>query len=528
MRRAAPVFFLILLLFVLARPAQADTGAAAGDTGGFSADLAADVYATALAFMAPRTLDPVGVEQLALWGLRGLTALDPSLTVELRDGSLRLVGPSAILFATTPPPMASADAWGAVAARMAASAWDASEDVRRAGTSGVIRSFFDELFNHLDPYSRYVPPLQAGEERDRRGAEAGAGLTLARQHGAIVVTSVAADGPGAAAGVLPGDEILAVGRRSTHRRAAETVGAWLAGPDDSSIRITLRTQRGRVHTVTLTRALVPPETVFAEREDGMLVVTITAFATDTAAHFEGALQAGLGSAGEVVRGLVIDLRDNRGGLLRQAAEVADSVLDSGLVLVTAGRDAQANHVWGASGGDMARGLPIIVLVDGRSASASEIVAAALQDDRRAVIVGSSTLGKGLVQTISPLPDGGELFITWSRVLAPRGWPIQGLGVLPQVCTSLGEASLEQQLAELAAGRQSMAAALAQHDAARAPIPAAQVIEIRQACPAAEGRDIDLDAAQFLIDHPTAYRTALLPPAAGIAAAAAARSGGAVP
>ena len=125
-----------------------------------------------------------------------------------------------------------------------------------------------------------------------------------------------------------------------------------------------------------------------------------------------------------------------------------------------------------------------------------------------VVVGSSTLGKGLVQTIAPLPDGGELFVTWSRVLAPGGWPIQGLGVMPQVCTSLGQDVLKTQLAGLLDGQLAMAQALARHNAARAPLPVAQVVELRNACPAAEGRDEDLDAAAFLLSHPTAYQTAL--------------------
>ena len=151
------------------------------------------------------------------------------------------------------------------------------------------------------------------------------------------------------------------------------------------------------------------------------------------------------------------------------------------------------------------------MVDGRTASAAEILAAALADRGRGVVIGSSTLGKGLVQTIAPLPDGGELFVTWSRVLAPRGWPIQGLGVLPQVCTSLGQDTLSWQLAALAQGRQTMAKALEAHRAARAPLPPAQILAIRNACPAAEGRESDLDTARLLIHDPAAYAAALLPP-----------------
>ena len=127
------------------------------------------------------------------------------------------------------------------------------------------------------------------------------------------------------------------------------------------------------------------------------------------------------------------------------------------------------------------------------------------------MIGSSTLGKGLVQTIAPLPDGGELFVTWSRVLAPRGWPIQGLGVLPQVCTSLGQDTLSWQLAALAQGRQTMTKALETHRAARAPLQPAQILAIRKACPAAEGREADLDTARLLIRDPAAYAAALLPP-----------------
>jgi carboxyl-terminal processing protease len=151
------------------------------------------------------------------------------------------------------------------------------------------------------------------------------------------------------------------------------------------------------------------------------------------------------------------------------------------------------------------------MVDGRTASAAEILAAALADRGRGAVIGSSTLGKGLVQTISPLPDGGELFVTWSRVLAPRGWPIQGLGVLPQVCTSLGQDSLTWQLAALAAGRQPMAQAIATHRAARAPLTPTQILAIRSACPAAEGRDSDLDTARLLIHDPAVYAAALLSP-----------------
>jgi len=189
----------------------------------------------------------------------------------------------------------------------------------------------------------------------------------------------------------------------------------------------------------------------------------------------------------------------------------DILLDSGVIATTAGRNKQAEHEWKASAGDMIKDKPIVVLVDGRSASAAEIMAAALEDQGRGVVVGSSTLGKGLVQTITTLPDGGELFVSWSRVLAPSGWPVQGLGVLPQVCTSLGEEKLAEQLSSLEGGVLLLAPALRRHRNARAPLPGAEIVEQRAACPASEGRDADLTTARWLLSHSVAYNAALLTP-----------------
>ena len=477
---------------------------------GFDQVVAAQVFGTALAFIAPRTLEVESVPQLTVWGLRGLTAIDPVLVPELRETEIRLLQSGKPVFSAPLPDGGSTDGWGAVAAAMAAAAYAASEPVRQAGTQGVIQSFFDEMFNHLDPYSRYVPPGAASTERDRRTGQAGLGLTLVRAAGGVAVATVVPGSPADDAGLRPGDRILSIDGRPIRSETAAAVEALIAGPEGTKVRLAWRA-RGRPRQVDIERAVVPPQTVTAERLGDVVLIHITGFSVDTDDQFAAALEAAL--AGHQVRGFVVDLRGNRGGLLRQAVSVVDQLVVNGLVVTTAGRNPQSSRVWpGGTGEDSAGGRPIVVLVDGRTASAAEIMAAALADNGRAVVVGSATLGKGLVQTISPLPDGGELFVTWSRVLAPRGWPIQGLGVMPQVCTSLGEDTLKSQLAELARGQQDMAVPLARHNAARAPLPVAEVVELRNACPAAEGHDADLDAAGYLLDHPAAYQTALLPPA----------------
>ena len=502
---------LLLALMLLAAPALAQPRI---EEPAFNLALAASVFSSALSFIAPRTIEAVTVPQLAFWGLHGVTALDTALTVQLRDGAIVLDVGGKAQFQRAAPPLPIPDGWGAAAADTFAAAWEVSPTLRQAGTQDLIAAFFDEVFNHLDPYSRYVPPPAADADRARRSGEAGAGLTLIRRAGVLLVDNVNADGPAGEAGILVGDRISAVDGRFTQGASAETVMGWLAGLEGTVVTVTVRSRDGRLRRAEIERAVTPPETVYAVRSGDVLTIRITSFNADTGAR----LARELGTAFDPsitparrLRGLVLDLRGNRGGLLRQAVAAAGLLLDAGLITVTEGRNPDASHRWAAASGDATGGVPVVVAVDGRTASAAEILAAALADDGRAVVVGSSTLGKGLVQTIGTLPDGGELFVTWSRVLAPRGWPIQGLGVLPQVCTSLGQDDLALQLSSLERGVQRLQPALDRHRAARIPVAPAAILELRTACPAGEPRDGDMLAAHYLLEHPAAYAAARLPP-----------------
>jgi carboxyl-terminal processing protease len=505
---------LLLVLLLLAAPALAQPRTAEP---AFNLALAASVFSSALSFTAPRTLEAVTVPQLTAWGLQGVTALDTALTVQLRDGAIALDVGGKAQFQRGAPPLPTADGWGAAAADVFAAAWEVSPSLRQAGTQALIGAFFDEVFNHLDPYSRYVPPGAADADRAHRSGEAGAGLSLVRRGGMLIVDNVNADGPAGEAGIIVGDRVSAVDGRSTQGASAATVMGWLAGPESTVVTIAVRGRDGRVRVLDVERAVTPPETVYAVRSGDVLALRITSFSADTGARLARELNTAFGpttAPARRPRGLVLDLRGNRGGLLRQAVAVAGLLLDAGLITVTEGRNPNASHRWEAgAAGDATGGVPVVVAVDGRTASAAEILAAALADDGRAVVVGSSTLGKGLVQTIGTLPDGGELFVTWSRVLAPLGWPIQGLGVLPQVCTSLGQDNLALQLSSLERGVQRLQAALDRHRAARIPVAPAMIVEQRTACPAGEPREGDMLAAHYLLEHPSAYAAARLLPAA---------------
>ena len=502
-----------VLAVLLAYLTIAAAGADSGDTseiGHFDEALAARVFTAAFTFMAPRTLEPVTLPQMTIWGLRGISALDPHLTPVMSDRDVTLsISPGHVL---TVRPLPSADdmaGWGALVASVSASAFRHSETLQRAGTQGVITSFFDEVFNHLDPYSRYVAPAAAAADQASREGQGGIGVTLAGRPGYLTIGAIIPGSPAQLAGMRPGERLIAIDDAPLARTDASAALDRLHGAEGSDIRITLRAASGRSRTLLLQRKLVPADTVTGRRQGDLLILEIAGFTASTADRLRSELDHALARRPQP-RGVVIDLRGNRGGLLREAVAVADLMLTAGPIATTAGRNPQANHSWAAEGVDAADGLPVVVLVDGRSASAAEVLAAALSDDARAVVVGSATLGKGLVQTVGPMPDGGALFVTWSRVLAPSGWPLQGLGVMPQVCTSLGQDETRRQLDALTQGTQPMGPVLARHRAARPTLPLAEMLILRDACPAALGSDSDLETAAALIANPIAYATALGP------------------
>ena len=506
---------LVLMLLVLAVPGWAQQAG----TEGFNAPLAASVFSAALSFMEPRTIERVLAPDLVLWGLHGVTALDTALTVRLRDGTLVLELGGKPQFQRAIPATPSPDAWATAAADVFAAAWGISPALQQAGTQGLIASFFDEVFNHLDPYSRYVAPAAADVDRARRSGEAGVGVLVTLRGGIATVTNINADSPAGEAGIVVGDRIVSVDGVPVRAGAPDAVADMLSGPEGSTTTLVVRSRGGQVRTLELDRAVIPPETVFPQRTSDVLTIRIAAFSADTSQRLARELDDAFRRLPPArrPRGLILDLRGNRGGLLRQAVAAAELLLDAGLIAVTEGRNPASNHRWSATSGDVTGGVPMVVVVDGRTASAAEVLAAALADDGRAVVVGSSTLGKGLVQTIGTLPDGGELFVTWSRVLAPRGWPIQGLGLLPQVCTSLGQDDIQQQLYSLQRDTQRLQAALDRHRATRAPTTAADILDQRSICPASEPREADLQAARWLLAHPAAYAAARLPPARAEAA-----------
>ncbi|MDI2090525.1 S41 family peptidase [Commensalibacter oyaizuii] len=476
-----------------------------------------NVIATALTFLQPRTLEEHTAKQLCLWGLSGLNAIDPAFSLKEEQNHLNLYQAQNLIYSAVLPPTPSPVApdkikqWSKIVVDMWSAAWDHSDIIRSAGEQGVIQAFFDELFDHMDPYSRYVGPSSASNDRDARdGGEASAGISVTKRGNSFIISSINTNGPAWDSGILVGQRLYKVDNKSTTKQSLDTVSKWLRGPENSSISLTVGFPRKKkIQTFHLKREAVPPATVFAFTSDNIIILKVTSFSTYTAEEISQYLDQA--TQDMKIKGLIIDLRGNRGGVLQQAITSAALLLNQGIAATTQGRNPDANHVWAVQGGDLTENVPIAVLVDGHTASAAEILAAALADHKRAVVIGSSTLGKGLVQTIAQLPDNSELFVTWSRVLAPLGWPIQGLGIIPQICTSRGQQFLDQQLANLKsiqASPSTYAQDVLASRKAKYPIPQKMLLRLRSACPSALGTDVDLDVAHTIILKPEIYKQAI--------------------
>lgn len=481
------------------------------------------MLATALGAVLERHLERPSVPDLALWSLRGLEVLEPQLRPELRGSAVVLsTGDDRPLAARPLPesvpggaPEAAAPALAHLLAELFEASWRASPPLRLAGPERMLSSAFEEMFDHLDPYSRYLTPAEALAARIRRVGQAGLGLELGaggRGNRAVVVAALDLGRPAAAAGVQRGDRVVAVDGVPVSARDIGFAASLLEGPADTEVELRLERNRRR-RSVLLRRRVAPIPSVRSEARDGVLWVRIEAFTDSTDGRLADAVLAAAGSG--TARGLVLDLRGNRGGLLSQAVSVASAFLAGGTVAWTAGRHPDAARVWEASGPDLAEGRPLVVLVDGRTASAAEIVAAALGERGRAVVVGSATTGKGLIQAVVPLPNGGELLVTWSQVIGPGGWPLQGLGVLPAVCTSVGADALADDAARLRRGEPPNARPIARLLALRppppqAPLPFGGIAGLRATCPPGEGKDADAAVARLLLDVPAGYAAALVP------------------
>jgi carboxyl-terminal processing protease len=302
----------------------------------------------------------------------------------------------------------------------------------------LISSAVRGMASDLDQYSTYMDAREYDEMRmSTSGTYSGVGIEISQSDSQLRVMRVIEDSPAARAGILANDEVVAIDAIAVDpAKLSESVDRLRGKPGAHVVLSIRRSAVPELLKFELVRRKVQIHSVTATMlEPGYAYVQISQFSETTADDFSAALTK-LQSAAPL-RGLLLDLRNNPGGVLEAAVAVADEFLDSGVIVTAQGRTPGANFTMQANPGDVLNGAPLLVLVNAGSASASEIVAGALQDHRRAQLIGQTTYGKGLVQTVTSLAQGGALKLTTSRYRTPSGASIQQKGIAPDILLNKG-------------------------------------------------------------------------------------------
>ena len=297
----------------------------------------------------------------------------------------------------------------------------------------LIESAITGMLVSLDPHSSYLNAKNFREMQvQTRGEFGGLGIEVTMENGLVKVVSPIDDTPAFRAGVEPGDLITHLDGEPILGLALSEAVEKMRGPVGSDLKVTIRRAGRDPFDVSITRAVIKITSVRSHIEGEIGYLRITSFNERTDAGVEKAVEAFHKELGDKLRGVVLDLRNNPGGLLDQAISVSDAFLDKGEIVSTRSRRNEDTQRYNSHPGDLAKGLPIVVLTNGGSASASEIVAGALQDHRRAIILGTKSFGKGSVQTIIPLPGHGAMRLTTARYYTPSGRSIQAVGIEPDI------------------------------------------------------------------------------------------------
>jgi len=305
--------------------------------------------------------------------------------------------------------------------------------VDKVESSDVLIGAINGMLSSLDPHSSYMSPEDFKElQEDTRGSFSGIGIEVTVRDGVLTVVSPIVGTPAFKQGVKAGDQIVRINDISTQGMTLPDAVKLLRGNKGEKVAITIRRAGlNELLDMVFVRDIIPHHSVIAQKfGDGFHRIQITSFQATTTRDFKKALRKAAQDG--VIQGLILDLRNNPGGLLDQAVQVADVFLESGVIVTTRGREKESDMHFEAQRRKIRYTFPAVVLVNGGSASASEIVAGALQDHKRALILGTRTFGKGSVQTVVPLPNGAGVRLTTARYYTPSGRSIQATGIVPDM------------------------------------------------------------------------------------------------
>ena len=303
--------------------------------------------------------------------------------------------------------------------------------------SDLIEAAITGMLTSLDPHSTFLNTENFSEMQEQtKGRFGGLGVEITMEQGMVKVVSPIDDTPAARAGLQPEDYLIAVDDESIIGMQLSDAVDKLRGQVGSKVKIKVQRGQAEPFDVTIIRDFIKIRSVRSELFDGIGYVRITTFSEQTTPGLMEAVDDFFKAEGDALKGIVLDLRNNPGGLLTEAVSVSDAFLEQGEIVSTRGRSAKdASHIY-AKPGDIARGLPMVILINSGSASASEIVAGALKDHGRAIILGTRSFGKGSVQSVIPISNSSAIRLTTARYYTPSGISIQARGIVPDIEVAL--------------------------------------------------------------------------------------------
>lgn len=478
------------------------------DRDGFDETQANRVFTAAYEGIENFYLEKLSAREIALSGLTGLSKIDPDLAVTRVDSSVRLLYGDTTSYAFPAPAEDDIRGWVNVTTSVVKFGREISRSLRSAPVERIYEIVFDTLLSDLDKFSRYAGTDAARDNRAVRDGFGGIGVRVKAEEAGIRVVEVIEDTPAFRNGMREADLIVRVEGESTHGWSQRQAVDKLRGRMGSSVRLSLRRAGGQSFNIRLERDHIVLPTVFFSRRGRVGILQVNGFNLGTSRSFNAKLNQAVQEIGRGIQGIVIDLRGNPGGLLEQAIAIADSLIARPRmrILTTQGRHAASFQSYESTSPAFAENVPMVVLIDGSSASAAEILAAALQDNGRAVLVGSVSYGKGSVQTVITMPNEGELTLTWARLHAPSGYSFHEVGVMPSVCTLHGGRDSSTVLNAMLRDRVKITQVA--RDRHRATGDDSLVSKVRSFC---EGKsadpDRDLDVALALLQRPELYEKA---------------------
>lgn len=466
-----------------------------------------DVFSEGIGALDKRYIKPIRPDTVMLSGLTQLSSIDESLTVTRTSKSVFLALEGVPVVERPLPASDDIDEWSELGANILADARRSSPGLFAYSQEALLNLVFKGLVGGLDRYSRYLTPEDARNSRAAREGFGGIGIQIDQVDGEYLIRKVFPDHPAIAAGLRANDKITHIDGQPIHGLRLFDVVSKLRGHVGDAVDVRIeRYGIAKSFDRKIIRDYIVTSTVDVRRRDKILEVRLSGFNSGTVGSLHRAIVKSAREIGPDVQGIVLDLRGNPGGLLDQAIAVSDLFLTRGPIISTRGRHPESNQFFDASPGEILPGVPMVVVVNGRSASSAEIVAVALRDAGRAAIVGSTTYGKGSVQTIIPLPNQAELNITWARIFAPSGQTLDTQGIVPAICTNVPRKRMTKVLTALASpGKISLVdPAKLQFQAGRPHFSD----EGRKACmPTDQQEPDDLEAARLLLTNRISYAAA---------------------